>query len=72
MTSAAMVGAGLVCQYNCLNLDAVGTELPSQENIHEVDVAKDVEEVDGLRDEHLERPDVVAAQGVREVAGKHL
>ena len=54
------------------DLDAIGTELPSKENIHEVDVAKDVEEVDGLRDEHLERPDVVAAQVVREVAGKHL
>ena len=64
--------AGLACQYNCLNLDAIGAELSSQENIHEVDVAKDVEEVDGLRDEHLERPDVVAAQVVREVAGEHL
>ena len=54
------------------DLDAIGTELPSKENIHEVDVAKDVEEVDGLGDEHLERPDIVAAQVFHEIAGKHL
>ena len=54
------------------NLDAIGAELPSQENIHEVDVAKDVEEVDGLGDEHLEGPDVVAAEVLYKVASKHL
>ena len=54
------------------NLDAIGAELPSKEYIHEVDVAKDIEEVDGLCDEHLEGPDVVATQVFYKVASKHL
>jgi len=57
--------------HHASNLDAIGTELPSKEDIHEVDVAKDVEEVDGLGDEHLERPDVVAAQVLHKVTGEH-
>ena len=58
--------------FNSKNLNAISSELSSQEDVHEVDVAEDVEEVDGLGDQHLERPDVVAAQVFHEVACKHL
>ena len=58
--------------FNFKNLNAISSELSSQEDVHEVDVAEDVEEVDGLGDQHLERPDVVAAQVFHEVACKHL
>ena len=53
-------------------LDTIRPELPSKEDVHQVNVAEDVEEIETLREDKLDRPDVVAVEVVYQVLGQHL
>ena len=53
-------------------LDPVVVELPAEEAVREEHVPDHVDQVEDLREEHLERPVLVRVTGLREVGGQFL